>query len=624
MKKTLSRRMRVLSSCVAVALASAAAPAQLTEWSADSAQFGFPLHIEQTVVAVVDGLEVRCFSALSKSWTSIAVSAPNPQVGLFNEHVIVRDGAVFHAYSARRATVATLATASGVLQTSAPQSWASFVLDGTTLHVFFPLFGTWSTTPLVGAPTLHIGRQAAVFSDAAGAYGVSGPRGSIVPLGVPGAQAAFSEGNAAFALSAGALHGFSGHAGTWATRPLSVATPAFQSGPSYCTFLAAIDGAQVHFFSGHRGTFATAPFPAGAFLKTSRQVGIVEAGATAWAYSGVDGSLTARTFSAAPSTTAYDFFALFETPGELTAFSGPRGAFSSTLIGAFTRVTDQGMAAVTPIGAAAPTHVYSAYQGQWTAAPALAAATVYVAGQCVVLVEPGAGMHALSSRGGGWKFLATPTPDQVWKHTAIVLARAGNALHVFNPRTRAWRTQATVGPAGPTSVKYEIAIAVDAAGAAAYGYSHATDRWTSTPLAGVPLTAACENMVGYLFDSAGLYAYGGTGQLTHTAEFPDFWRVGAQGGLWQLDLAGEPFAPAVVAASLGAAAIPLPPYGTLGLDPASLFLLAVETLDGAGMTHLRFELPIDPSLAGVVLHVQAAVEGAARAYFTNASEATLF
>ncbi|MGH7151453.1 MAG: hypothetical protein ACREIU_12185 [Planctomycetota bacterium] len=75
------------------------------------------------------------------------------------------------------------------------------------------------------------------------------------------------------------------------------------------------------------------------------------------------------------------------------------------------------------------------------------------------------------------------------------------------------------------------------------------------------------------------------------------------------------------AASAGSANIPLLPFGTLRLVPATLFVVAGGALDPQGRASLAFSVPGNPALVGVSLYRQAVVGPPVR--FTNLEVTTV-
>ncbi len=87
----------------------------------------------------------------------------------------------------------------------------------------------------------------------------------------------------------------------------------------------------------------------------------------------------------------------------------------------------------------------------------------------------------------------------------------------------------------------------------------------------------------------------------------DIW--GPAGGTWLL------------AASVGSANIPLPPFGTFRLFPPTLFIVAGGTLDPQGRANITFPVPANPAIVGLSLFWQAVVGPPLR--FTNLEVTTV-
>jgi hypothetical protein len=79
------------------------------------------------------------------------------------------------------------------------------------------------------------------------------------------------------------------------------------------------------------------------------------------------------------------------------------------------------------------------------------------------------------------------------------------------------------------------------------------------------------------------------------------------GKKFRMSVFGEPLAPWGLAASPGAASIPLPPFGTLQLNPAKLWILAGGVLPASGEVELDVPLGPNPALLGLNVHWQALV-----------------
>jgi hypothetical protein len=88
-----------------------------------------------------------------------------------------------------------------------------------------------------------------------------------------------------------------------------------------------------------------------------------------------------------------------------------------------------------------------------------------------------------------------------------------------------------------------------------------------------------------------------------------------------LELRGPALAPYGLALAAAAGSVPLPPFGTLYLDPLSLHVLGGGALDSAGRALLVFGVPPDPAAVGTGIHLQALVGG--QPAFTNREAVTL-
>jgi hypothetical protein len=74
-----------------------------------------------------------------------------------------------------------------------------------------------------------------------------------------------------------------------------------------------------------------------------------------------------------------------------------------------------------------------------------------------------------------------------------------------------------------------------------------------------------------------------------------------------LDLHGPSWGAWFLAFSTGTASLPIPPFGTLRLDPANVNLVFASLLDAAGRASITFPVPANPILLGVPVYWQAVV-----------------
>jgi len=105
-----------------------------------------------------------------------------------------------------------------------------------------------------------------------------------------------------------------------------------------------------------------------------------------------------------------------------------------------------------------------------------------------------------------------------------------------------------------------------------------------------------------------LFASGGEVRLYTNLTRQLAWRgIPRAGKPLDLDLRGPGNGVWVLAAALGSANIPLPPFGTLRLDPTTLILVGGGTLDPQGRATLSYSVP--PSALGLSIYWQGAVAG---------------
>ena len=200
-------------------------------------------------------------------------------------------------------------------------------------------------------------------------------------------------------------------------------------------------------------------------------------------------------------------------------------------------------------------------------------------------------------------------------------ARNGTTIYTFNPRTVAWRTATTTAPALLVRAHHAVVLAQD--GVAAYGFNLWSDVWSTQPLQAPYSTGAGQVEAAYVTDGVNLYAYAGVGQLSTTAEFPDFYRAPTLGSRFQLEAAGEPGSQVFIGVALAAGSVPLP-FGTLLLDPASLAILAQVAIPASGLFTLALQIPTAPAFSGLTPHFQAAILGPAGPYLTNSVFPTIY
>ena len=69
--------------------------------------------------------------------------------------------------------------------------------------------------------------------------------------------------------------------------------------------------------------------------------------------------------------------------------------------------------------------------------------------------------------------------------------------------------------------------------------------------------------------------------------------------------------------------MPLPPYGTLGLDPLTVNVFDVRTIPASGRHDLPVPIPNDGSLVGGTIFFQSLIGSVGTARFRNVSSVTI-
>jgi hypothetical protein len=608
-------------------------PAQLSPWSSIPSAPSQSVQLEQSLLVVTQGSTVHAFSALTKGWTSVTTLFGPPSNTLLNEHLIVRDGPIFYGFSPRTGSfqsLVVLSPAPVIVNSSSPQTWHSIIIDGNYLHVFYAFTGHWMTYVFAGTPVVSPamnGRFCFLVADGSSVYAASSFYESLVPAPA-GASATGAYGNVAIATSAGMVHGFSASRNTWASMPVSGA-PTIATGNAQPAFVSINDGNSTAMFSGHTGSFTTIAASPGAPVSLDRYVAIVVDGTTVHAYSALLGTEVALAFPAAPTVIKQQMYALLDDGSNLTAYSAAKGAFAAPIPSlGMTLQSKAQIAALTPAGSGVPVAVYSSYRNEWNGGPGIGSGTAYFMAASIVVEADGGGLHGWSQRGSAWIDQPAPTMDTVTAGTSppnlaeTFFSRAGTTIYTFNPRTEAWRTATTGAPATLVRAHHAVVLAHD--GSSAYGFNIWDDQWTSVPLQAPYLNGAGQVQAAWVTDGIGTYAYGGFGQTAMISEFPDFYRVTTLGSRFMLEVAGEPGASMLLAISAAGASIPVPPFGTLLLDPASLGFLAQAAIPPDGVFALTLQIPTDPGLSGMTPHLQAAIAGPSGVYLTNSVFPTIY
>ena len=277
---------RALFTAVVILATCIVAPAQLAPWSSIPAASSQNVQLEQSLAVVTQGNTVHAFSALTKTWTSVTALFGPPANTLLNEHLIVRDGPIFHGYSPRTGLVPVTLRVVAVpddRQLRDPADLAQHRHRRQLPPRVLRVQRTVDDLRVPDFPDRDVRDERPVLlprqRGSERVYGVSSFYGSLVPAPAAGATATGAWGNVGIATSTGLVHGFSASRGTWASMA-AAATPAITTGNAQPAFVAINDGAAMSMFSGHTGTFTTLSAPPSSTLDLERYVAIAVDGTT--------------------------------------------------------------------------------------------------------------------------------------------------------------------------------------------------------------------------------------------------------------------------------------------------------------------------------------------------------
>lgn len=608
-----------IAALAAFSLPITTAGAQHGPWSSLPAS-GATLQNEQSLVVVTLGNTVFAFSAFTKNWAAVTgVYGPLSRT-LLNEHLIVRDGSVFHGYSPRTGGFTALAASAGatLATNSNAQTFSSAVIDGNRVHVFFAFTGQWQTYTFPSAPSVTMGRFCLLIGAAGTTYAISDFYGTLVPAPA-GATPLRADGNMAFATAAGQLHGFGAGSNSWSTLNVA-ATPTIAIGNTQPTCASIRDGVTTAMFSGHTGTFATLPVSPSATVTLERELGIAVDGSLVVGYSGLLGTQAVLPMAAPPVVTMQQMFALVDDGTGVTAYSGTTGTFATPYVDPAAAIQTRAQIAVAFVGSN-PVAAYSSMRNRWDPVAVAPGSAAYMNAVALVTVDPAGTVTGWSQRGSGFVTATTGPVDAVTVGTnppntpETIWLRAGNTMWTFNPRTEAWRSVTTAAPASLIRAHYQVILAQD--GTNAYGFDIWNDAWSVEPLIGGYVGGSGQVQSGYVNDGTVIHAYGGFGALAMLGEFPDFYRAATAGMPLRHDVLADPGTFVVLLASVAPAYAVLP-FGTLLIDPNVMATLMIATAPPSGvLTHTMF---VPSGATGTEWFFQALVLGGPSGlYLTNST-----
>lgn len=594
---------------------SASVSAQLPAWTTytpNNPSFWFS---EASIFAVEDTTGFHVWSSYTRAYSHLTIG-PNRLFYGQDDSCILIDTATNTAYG--------YATHNGVFVplplnyspvVPSPNSgavWVPAIVDGTDVHVFSGLLGTWTTLHFTNTPTVAVARMALVATDGTQTYAVSAHYGTAVPLGL-GASSVDAVGYCGAARTANDYHLFSAHHNQWTTVPAgpsaTLVKPNARAG-----YVIVQDSPLDTYYSAHTGTTLTFVRSPSAVRTLHANVAAVVDGNTLYGYSCATHAMRA-VVTAGTWTVSTQQEILGATDGtDVYAFGILRGTWERL---ANAQLVNADFGVVLAQTAPDAYHAFSCLTNAWAAAPIATYANAFTGYNHAVLVEPTGTMQGFSANRGTWTAQAAPPADSFYRVKAAFCARSGNRLDSFNTRTGQWATTTTVAPA--TVTVNDMAVMADDG---QHIYCHLTYRehWSSQPC--VAMQKQLRDEMAYAYDGTTIYTWSGSSQISEWANLPEYWRILARGARMNLCAAAEPNSVAFVALSLGQAHVPTP-YGTLLIDP-NIAATVLMFLPPVGTAQLQIQLPNAPWVSGITFFMQAAMlTPASHLYLTEYFESTI-
>lgn len=547
------------------------------------------------------------YSGITKRWTVIPVTTPTP-IFQANDYCIVRDGNVIHGFAAHTGKVDTITTGGSATVVSGPasSSWVTLVADGTQAWGFGAFHGRW--TPLTLSqpnPTMVANRLLGLLRDGSTVYALSAHHGTFVSVGADtsAALAVVGEAEVGTAISPGVLRAFSAQQNTWGVQTIPNNATTLQQNE----YVLAWSGNQIWGYSGLTGSLSsyTTNNPISTVAGAEGVAAFFD-GPTVVCYGSGRGRFVP--FTAPTATLQLDYhLAMLVDPTSVTPFSAISCTYGPTLGGSFTVTSNDAIAWADDGGGSG--QAYSPILNTWTAAPAVSVANVALVRSAVVLAHS-TGYHALSARHGTWVPLSVTSPTSYQAPatgaTFLALDGAGNVGHVFDARLNRW---ATVTGQAPLTIRISRHTAMVHDGTTAFGFGQPSGEWYAQALTAAPTTFDTASSIGSTIHGTQLSVYSVQGSFSYTGRYPEFTQAINLGATLRMHQVAAPGSALVLLVGTQPTRIDLgPALGRLYVEPAGAFsLLWPQTVGLDGILALDLQVPNNPFLAGLQLHMQTAV-----------------
>ena len=544
------------------------------------------------------GETLHVFSSVTRRWHTVDKS-PTATVTLFNDFVLVTDGARITALSCfdgRSAPLAASPAATLYNGANAKNDSIALVRDGAVLHAFSAFTGAWVSRPLGANVAASVRRHVAVVHSGGQLWGMSAFDGRWRDTSAQAVTSLSADGTAAFAVGAG-LHAFSAHTRSW-SRHAAIQNAAFARGDDWGLWRSTGDALA---FSGLRGEFTELALAGALVAASSDLFCLLEAQGALHAYSAATGDAVVI----GPTTASIDVglaTALLHVQSGVIGYSALRQQAALLPVARLASGAGADVGFVTDAGG--QSFAWSSARGSWSPAPQATVGQAPLLTTTSLALQAAGDCFAFDTTGGQFVPLGGAVAGLAGNaDSAPLLAYDGSALHAFDVAQARWTSTPRTGAGAPTfRVWRTSALVVD--GDSAHGFGAQPARWSSFHLGPHSSSTYANSEVAYLVESQRLLACSMLAEIVPFQQFPHFRRVQPRGA--EVALRTAPLGNAAVLAGLGPRGVPttLPNFGELHLDLGAAVVIAPDVDPITQTACIRITPPNSAALAGLEVFAQ--------------------
>ncbi len=544
------------------------------------------------------GETLHVFSSVTRRWHTVDKS-PTATVTLFNDFVLVTDGARITALSCfdgRSAPLAASPAATVYNGANAKNDSIALVRDGSVLHAFSAFTGAWISRPLGANVAASVRRHVAVVHSGGQLWGMSAFDGRWRDTSAQAVTSLSAEGTAAFAVGAG-LHAFSAHTRSW-SRHAAIQNAAFARGHDWGLWRST--GSALA-FSGLRGEFTELALAGALVAASSDLYCLLEAQGALHAYSAATGDAVVI----GPTTASIDVglaTALLHVQSGVIGYSALRQQAALLPVARLASGAGADVGFVTDAGG--QSFAWSSARGSGSPAPQATVGQAPLLTTTSLALQAADDCFAFDTTGGQFVPLGSAVAGLAGNaDSAPLLAYDAAALHAFDVAQARWTSAPRTGAGAPTfRVWRTSALVVD--GDSAHGFGVQPARWSSFHLGPHSSSTYANSEVAYLVESQRLLACSMLAEIVPFQQFPHFRRVQPRGA--EVALRTAPLGNAAVLAGLGPRGVPttLPNFGELHLDLGAAVVIAPDVDPITQTACIRITPPNSAALAGLEVFAQ--------------------